>query len=218
MNTYANKSDQKFMRDRSTRGYTIVEMIISIGLFSLAFGAISTIFIGFTNTQTKASTSQKLLNEANYILTSLASDIRSSSIDYTSTGCGVSAGSSNILCLKSFDGKYIRYEYANDTVQSAGTVLKICKSYNDSLCALSVFNTSNPALSLWAIKKSAFMTVSGLNFYIYPAANPNTSNSGNTGPAVQPSVTILLKASAGTAKSAQSYDLQTTVTSRQYTY
>jgi type II secretory pathway pseudopilin PulG len=203
-------------------GYTIVEMIVSVGIFSLAFTAIASIFVSFINVQGRASTAQRLLNEDTYILTSIASDIRNSMMDYDSTGCTIASGAT-LICLKTPEGKFIRYKYATDTVYAPTNTmkLKVCKSFTESLCDFGVFNSTNPALSQWTLKKSAFVTINALNFQVFPTVSPkliSPSNSPNTLYGYQPGVTILMKVSAGTNRSAQSYDLQTTVLSRVYTY
>ena len=47
-------------------GYTIVEMMVTVSIFTLAFVAISAIFLGYNTAQSNASVSQRLLNEGNY--------------------------------------------------------------------------------------------------------------------------------------------------------
>ncbi len=188
---------------RQRGGYTIVEMIITVGIFSLAFVAISAIFIGFTNAQSRASTSTSLLNEGNYVLSSIANDIRNSAVDYTSVNCGVVAGSTANICLKHFDGRYIVYKW-----DSPSSNVLVCTANAPSVCDPN--NTTDT--TKWTVKNASFIKVTSLKMYAYPASPPSVSTP------FQPEVTTQMTISSGAGRAAQSYDLQTTVVSRVYVF
>ena len=64
------------MRGVKREGYTIVEMLVAVAIFSLAFITISVIFLGFTGAQSRAAVSQRLLNEGSYMLELVARENR----------------------------------------------------------------------------------------------------------------------------------------------
>jgi prepilin-type N-terminal cleavage/methylation domain-containing protein len=193
------------------RGYTLIEMVVTVGIFSLAFTAIAAIFIGYTTAQSRASVAQRLLNEGNYILEAITREIRINSIDYACEGWNP-ATDVDTLCLKAVDGQVTRFEFSADDVnsQSDASDVQVCKDYGENPCGL----------GSWTTMKPDFMKVERLSFYTFPTVDPATAVSpADPRPAAwQPMVTIVLRVSAGSGRARQVYDLQTAASSRVYAY
>ncbi|MCD4760506.1 prepilin-type N-terminal cleavage/methylation domain-containing protein [bacterium] len=76
--------------NKNGAGFTLVELLISISLFTMITFAISAVYLSFTKTQTRTQVSQQLLNDAQYALEVMAREIRNTTIfdyDTSSSNC-----------------------------------------------------------------------------------------------------------------------------------
>ncbi|OGY92416.1 MAG: hypothetical protein A3B31_03845 [Candidatus Komeilibacteria bacterium RIFCSPLOWO2_01_FULL_53_11] len=178
-------------------GYTIVELIVTVAVFGLAFIAIGAIFIGFSTAQSHASASQRLLNEGNFVLEAVAREIRMNAIDY---GCGLMSYS--YICLTAPDGTETHFRF-NDP--SAPNILQTCSN-----------PVSVDASCPWANLHSSDVVITNVEFHVFPQNDPFAPNASD-GDIFQPITTILMTIQAGTGRAQQVFDLQTSVTSRLYT-
>jgi len=184
-------------------GYTIVEMMVTVSIFALAFIAMAAIFLGFNTAQSNASVSQRLLNEGNHMFEAIAREIRMNSIDYD---CGVIYGSDNSkVCLKSLDtGESIHFR-----VEGAwpGTVVQVCSEIEDPACT---------DVGDWNTLNVGFIHINKFTFRVFPDEDPSTTSDPDK--VSQPMVLINMSMQAGTGKAVQTYDFQTLVSSRVYNY
>ena len=195
---------QKIQSDR--RGYTIVEMLVTVAIFALSFVTIAAIFVGFSTAQTRAGVSQRLLNEGNYLLEVLAREIRMNAIDYDCSAANP-ATSHDYICLRSVDGESIHFRLFDDVANPSTTVdLQVCKDFSASPCALS---------SDWTTLNPDFLKINELSFQTHPIQNPLRQDVPDE-QLYQPVTTILMTVEAGRGRAVQTYELQTSVASRVY--
>ena len=195
-----------------TNGYTLVEMLVAVAIFALAFGAIAAIFIGFTTAQGRATQAQKLLNEANYLFESVAREIRNNAVDYTCpevAGNGA-YGQTCYICLRTSEGGVVHIRYVNQDVQ-------ICRELSNPECH-AIGHPEN-----WYSLTPAGVLVTNMYFYVIPTLDPSKPEFANDwwgSPEFfvpnQPLTTIIMAVEGGTGKSKQTYHFQTAVSSRVY--
>lgn len=75
-----NKSD--ILSNR--QGFTLLEMLIAITIFSIMVGAVAGIYVSFTKLQARAKAYERLQNDTNYALEFMAREFRAGTVfDYT---------------------------------------------------------------------------------------------------------------------------------------
>lgn len=189
---------------KSRGGYSLIEMLVTVAIFALAFVAIGAIFIGFSTAQSRASAAQQLLNEGNFILESITREIRGNTIDYSCTASDP-ASNHTYLCLRSIDGRSVHFRF-NDP--SASGKLQVCIDYDDFPCTF---------VNQWIDMNPSFLTITKIAFHTYPTSNPlNVDRTANE--VFQPITTILMSIEAGKGRAKQHYDLQTAASSRVYNF
>lgn len=185
-------------------GYTLVEMLVTVAIFGLAFVTIGVIFISTSAAQARASSAQRLLNEGNFILESITREIRMNAIDY-SCAPGNYTSNHERICLRSVDGKAIHFRFSP---AAAPGKIQVCTDYDAFPCTLdSQFTSLNPD----------FLTITKWEFHVYPVLYPLDVNRGST-EVFQPITTIVVRMETGTGRSKQAYDLQTAASSRVYNF
>ncbi len=197
------------MREAARSGYTLIEMVVTVGIFSLAFVTIAAIFIGFTTAQSRATVSQKTLNEGNYLLEAMAREIRMNAIDYNCDGWNV-ATDRKMICLKSSNGLPIRFSFTAPTGQQTTGELYVCKGTASDSCL-----TSPGSSGEWVSLRPSFMSIPTMSFQLFPYSDPY-SNTVSQDDAWQPLTTIVVSTAAGKGRAYQKYDFQTAVSSRVY--
>lgn len=109
----------------NNKGFTLVEMLITLTIFSLGFVMIAAIYVGISNAQNRAKVSVEYLNEGEIVFEQLAREIRGKMID-TSSACPTSCGDPNTyVCLSDLaNGKtFLRYNATDHSVEiNRGTV------------------------------------------------------------------------------------------------
>ena len=65
---------------KNNKGFTLVELIVAVSVFSLLSIVMGGIYLSFTKSQTRTKASQSLLNDAQYVLETLAKDFKSNEI------------------------------------------------------------------------------------------------------------------------------------------
>src|SRR3989344_4022602 len=113
---------------RQQSGYTLVEMLVTVSIFALAFIAIGAIFLGYSTAQSRASTAQRLLNEANFFLESIAREIRSHAVDYDCSAEMTDA----YICLRSpEDSSVVQIRV---TEVSGEKQIWMCRGFTETVC------------------------------------------------------------------------------------
>ncbi len=173
-------------------GFTLIEMIVALGVFSILMGSISAIFIMASKVQRRTAIAQRVLNDARYIMESIASDMRVGrpNFDAYSPPLANTTPPVNKLLLIDEDGVSISYFLASSGCPTG--------SY---LCLM------RDGIS----QTSQRVNVDDIEFYISPVNNPFPVGTK------QPRVTISLTFSSAESGSDRSViTLQTTASSRYY--
>jgi len=185
----------------SNDGYTMVELLVAVAVFALAFVAITAIFVGFSLAQSRAAQGQRLLSESNYIFEAVAREIRMNRIDYD---CGCSgydpAETKGYICLVSETGAQVHFNYDSDNDK-----IQVWKDPNGSSTCPGTFVDMNPD----------FMSVTAFTMETYPVVSPLSPDPLDVN-VYQPLTTINMTVEAGRGSAQVSYDFQTAVTSRYY--
>ena len=197
---YKQKNDSMIgvNKQQQSAGYTLIEMMVAITIFAIAFVAIGAIFLSYSLAQTRASSGQRLLNESNFLFETVAREIRMNAIDY-SCPFADPATTINYICLKKTDGTVEHVKFENKQIL-------VCKQPTALDCA----GPTN-----WISLTPAFVTVSSAKFYTYPTADPNAIDVADA-QLFQPITTILMSVATGQGRAYQTYDFQTAVSSRVY--
>lgn len=187
-------------------GFTLVEVMVTVGIFGLAFVTIGAIFLGFTISQARATQAQRLLNEGNYIFDSVVREIRMNAIDYSCTATSY-ATETDYICLQSLDGKSIHFR-----ITDAGTTkrIEVCKmqTYDEPACA--------DASENWSIMTPDFMKVIDVQFYVSPTQSPYETD--DIIYAYHPITIVRMVIESGRGRARQVYRFQTAVSSRVYNF
>lgn len=202
--------------NRARRGFTFMEMIVVVSLFSVLMVAASDIFIRAQRTQRKTAALQRLQDDARYLTQKIASELQAGSLDFTAYANAQSCDGAQISAIKPLNGNAVLALRRFD-----GTHLYIQKSQD--IC---VDEESTPCLAvsddgaLWSSASSKGVKVESLTFYIFPDKDPFTycDASGTYARDDQPRVTVTLTASAVVrgVKEPARLSIQTTLTSREY--
>ena len=91
---------------KNEEGFTLVELLIAVSIFALLSVIISGIYLAFSKSQARTKVSQSLLNDAQYILETVAKEIKNNEI----VGIGTS-GDTDIYTLKKENGDLVYFEY-----------------------------------------------------------------------------------------------------------
>lgn len=192
----------------SRRGFTLMEMIVVLGLFSIVMVSASDIFLISNRTQRKTLNLERVQSDARYAMEAMVREIRSGAIDYPwyeSNGKPIGeTGPTDTLAVIDGQGDRI-VMYKSDQ----------CGDSDAQSCLVVELNGGDPQV----------LTPRGVNvfkaaFYIRPNVNP-FSFDGSTGQYasdVQPRVTISLvveSTSIDPRERAIIY-LQTTASSRNF--
>lgn len=188
----------------SKKGFTLVEMLIVLAIFSVVTVVIVDIFMMASKAQRRTLAVQKIQSDAQYSLEAMAREIRMDMIDYDYYGGTITAAPSPILALRDQDDNQIIFKKDSDNCPPAGTSCLI---------------VSIDGGTTWESITSQGINVLDLKFYISPDVDPFVMNTGYTYDAnMQPRVTIVLttKGFLGRPEEQQTVSLQTTVSNRIY--
>ena len=102
------------------KGYTLIEMLVAITMFTVTVGAISGIFISAIRTQRRILATQELLDQTSYVLEYMGRALRMAKKD--SNGTCITAGNnyenpSGISSIRFIDYNGVCTEYFLDTGQ-----------------------------------------------------------------------------------------------------
>ncbi len=192
-------------------GFTLMEIVVAMVIFTLATVIIAEIFINVQRAQQRVKDTQLATTELRYLMDVLAREVRSDVLDYTTTGAGCSnpvgtlTDSSSTLSLCSGEDKSVVFRHAQDTDCGTGYAGGCVQIERDGGGFRAI---TSPQLS-----------IDSLTFYPNPLTNPfPTSGAGATTPDVQPSVTMVVKSSSLNLRlqDRKPFYLQTTVTARTY--
>jgi prepilin-type N-terminal cleavage/methylation domain-containing protein len=174
----------------SEAGFTLIEILVVVTIFSLLMVTIAGIYVAFSRTQLRTKASQRLLNDSQYALELMAREIKNDyilNLNPASNYCQTiikDVPTSNCILLLRDNGQVIAFATYQDA--SASGVLDYfvldCNSSYAS-CSLSGVDASLNLLS--PLLNSA--EVLNLKFQITPTVDPAGGQNNE-----QPKITILL--------------------------
>ncbi len=176
-------------KNKLQSGFTLVEMLVTAAIFALAFIAISAIFVGGTNSQSKSKATSVVLNESQFVFEQMARLIRENTIVADPTICD--CGGSDFICLTDLTGNrtFLRHQ-GFDAQISTGSVK--CEG------------------SSWVALNDSDIQITRLEF-IYPSVLPSAGQ--------HPLTTMIMTAENNelSPKKKAVVDFQTAISSRIYT-
>jgi prepilin-type N-terminal cleavage/methylation domain-containing protein len=187
------------------KGFTLVEMMVVLAIFSVATVVIVDIFMMAGKAQRRTLAIEKIQSDARYSMEAISKEIKMDMIDYDWVGyAGGITSPEDALALLDADNNSIIFKISADDCP-VGTNKCLVVSLDGGLT--------------WASITSEGNNVEDLKFYIDPAVNPFVMNAVNMYDSDnQPRVTIVLAAKGidGRVEEQQTVYLQTTVSSRIY--
>ena len=172
------------------KGFTLLEMIVSLGIFAVAALISTSSLLSLTDAQRKAFSLQSAYDNIRFALETIAKDIRTGDVFYCGASfddlpampvpkdCG-SGGPS--LTYKNVSGNSVAYRILNGKIEK----------FVDGVSA--------------GYMTSEDTNIDTLTFYVL--GSPAGDN-------IQPRITIIIKGSAGSGRSASKFNLQTTISQR----
>lgn len=173
------------------KGFTLIEVIVSMGIFAIAALLATSSLLSLTDAQKRSLSLQTTYDNVRFAIETMAKDIRMGSL-YT---CGSdpanppTIGAVGVDCI------------------SGGPVITYRNSSNDDIS----YRILNGHIDKYingvpvGVLTSADANIDTLDFYVVGAADPTT---------FQPRVVIVIKGTAGTGRAQSSFNLQTTVSQR----
>lgn len=200
------------LRQKNRRAFTLVEILVAIGVFAMLSSIFTMIYATISKNQQRSKASQLLLNNSLYVLELMARDIKNNELDYNfllSGGeCNDAANPRNCIIFKRPDNTLGAFTQSDDGTSLWYSVVN-CQSYPSSCSFLQAEGAELLSPTLNDIQ------LDYVRFLVEPInENPYQSQATNQ----QPRVTIVLQTSYITSRESEkiSYTLQTTVSSRIY--
>lgn len=189
------------------KGFTLVEMLVVLAVFSVVTVVIVDIFMMASRAQKRTLVVQRIQADARYSMEAMAREIKMDMIDYDFYGGTINPGPQDVLALRDADDNSIIFKKNSENCP-VGTTNCLVVSLDGG--------------TTWASITSKGVNVEDLKFYIYPTKNPfklirigevYTYEADN-----QPRVTIVLvtKGVGGRVEEQQTVYLQSTVSNRIY--
>lgn len=172
------------------RGFTLLEMIVALGIFAIAATLATGSLLSLTDAQKKAFSLQSTYDNVRFSLETMAKDIRTGDIYYcgsdandlpaapTARDC-LSGGPA--LSYKNFPGNLIAYRVSGGRIEK----------FIDGVLAGAITSKN--------------VTINSLTFYVLGSLPEDN---------LQPRITIVIDGIAGSGRSASKFNLQTTVSQR----
>jgi prepilin-type N-terminal cleavage/methylation domain-containing protein len=192
--------DLKFKIKNSDKGFTLIEILVSVAIFStvmvMALGAL----LAMSESDRKAQTLKSVINNLNFSLDAMSRTMRTG-IDYhcdVSVGtvtdprdCTQANGAASSVAFLSAENQTVRYCRGNGSAcSSSGTAILVSKNGGT-----------------YAPLTATEVTITNLQFYVTGAEDTQ----------LQPHVVILLSGKVPvSATQTSSFDLETSVTQRLY--
>lgn len=180
------------------RGFTLIEVIMVLGIFTIATTAAMSIFVSANKASRRTLALARVGTDARWVMEKMVEDIRLGTVEYGSTAI---QNPIERLRLRTVEGELLEYGLEQDAA--------IC---GEGVTRCLAFARGNVAATTMTPKN---MEVRRLDFYVWPITNPFIESATVRG---QPRVTIVMEtATTGGKKEEQStLALQTTVSTRVY--
>ncbi len=183
--------------DRNARGFTLMETLVALTLFSVVVTIGTDLFFTFQRVSKRTEALENLVSNARFITERFASEVRAGTIDYTRYTTPIS-GRQTALYLSDTTGSAVDFVYDEDT----DVLLLTIPTGSESLV-------------------SSGVRLRDVAFYITPGDDPFRFDivPGDFAADIQPRVTIFLSFDNDLAVDNANYtryDVQTTISSRTY--
>jgi prepilin-type N-terminal cleavage/methylation domain-containing protein len=188
------------LRFREARGFTLMELLVALGIFAISVGLIADLFLTASRQQARTVVLSTMHGDARLIMETIARELREGTLDFSSSD-------TNVLALITAEGESLRFQRV-----ATGDTDRPCPR-GAPACLFIGRGTD------WAPLTSADVTVDAFQFWRTPSADPNVWDAakGQYQSDQQPRVTVHLTLSAaGRPGERSTIEAQTTVASRAY--
>ncbi|MCD6471026.1 type II secretion system protein [bacterium] len=158
--------------------FTLIEMIVSMAIIVVAITTVAAIYIYSIGSQEKITATTKLQQDAQFVLETMAKDIREYQIDYSSYTDPIPQPTSTLILIDSSNNR-IQYR-RNPTTCTKDNPCRLEKCTQSGTCTDSDFHPVS----------TSDVSISRLDFYIQPDSNPFSSGATSYR---NPSVTIVIE-------------------------
>jgi prepilin-type N-terminal cleavage/methylation domain-containing protein len=202
MKRYLTKTKEPLLQpithNLSSRGFTLIEMLVSVAIFSMVMVIALGALLAMSESDRKAQTLKSVINNLNFSLDAMTRSLRTGVNYHCDVGQGTvtvprdcAATPATSIAFLSSDNQTVRYCRGNgSTCSVSGTAILVSKG-------------ASPLAPITASE----VAITNLQFYV----------SGAQDAALQPHVMILLSGTVPvSARQSSSFDLQTSVTQRLY--
>lgn len=193
------------MRDNNS-GFTLMEVVVGLAVFSVALIVVSDIFIMTQRAQNNLAGSNRVQADARYVMELVTREVRMNMIDYDGVRPADAADPLTLSYLPLTDVE------GNTLVFMATSSPSICEAGSSGCLAVKRNN------SAWASLTPREVNIVSATFYIYPDKDPFSIINNQYPNNSQPRVTIAITSQTVNSKSGESSTqfLQTTASSRVY--
>jgi prepilin-type N-terminal cleavage/methylation domain-containing protein len=203
------KREKDIKMDNS--GFTLIEVLVAMAIFSTAIMVAFSIFISSQNLQQRTLAIQRGQSDARYALELIARKFRLGEIDYeyyVSNGI-ILTNPAEILALRDSDGLPVRFQLASEAIQ-------ICTNFTQE----GMSKSGSELCNAWADITPNNITITRLAFYLSPDQDPFILDSATgeyLGGDNQERLTMVLESTINQVKG-EDYQtkFQTTISSRVY--
>lgn len=174
---------------RSGAGFTLIEVVVTLGVFSIASLMAVNLFVIFIQQQRRTVSQQELQNDARAVVEQVANDLREGVLDYayyqstiaspnSKLFTSLSATGNDCLVIRDAFNSQIRYRLNGSIVERAEV---IAAGDQDDTCALL-------PVTLWGSVTPSVLSVSSFTFFASPSEDPfNAKTPQSCGPDTAPS-------------------------------
>jgi len=187
---------------RKSAGFTLFEMIVSLGIFSIAMLMILSSLLSITSAQKKAVTLQTVEDNLRFVIDSMSKEIRTGfDYDCGNTGAPNNCGNTNNNCVSAASS--IAFVPARASVDK---VIYEFDAVDKDIKKTEILADGGGTVGPYTITGSD-ITIDDLRFCVVGAGSAN---------GLQPRATIMLRATSeiGADRTQSSFDVQTTVAQR----
>ncbi len=194
-----------------SRAFTLVELIIAIGIFAMFMATAISAYLQLTVALKRENIDRKLYGEIESVITDIQRQAKFYDIDYVDYPAGISFPSSELLLI-SHDGKS-KIRYAKP---SGKETIGVEKQRLDPVTGAFINETGFILGELQDLTSNE-MKVKDLNFYIHPLQQAKVSNP-NEPVIYQPKVTIVIRGEIDNPfrPDPREFTVQTSISMRHY--
>lgn len=208
LTTFASKKVVAFtpyhFSQKSGKGFTLVEMIVSIALFAVVMMVAVGALLSLTSANKKAQALQSVMNNLNISLDSMVRNVRMGAFYYCVGGTSTGTNTANCPNGETQLDFTCNPDTPSCAVTSGRWAYKFgCGTTVDAICKST--NAGDPTPS-WAPITAPEVKIQDMTFYVVGTTRSDT---------VQPKVIMVIKGEAGTGKALTAFHIQATAVQRE---